>query len=91
MDDARDAEEELDDGVPMAHGPGLDPPGALGEPQEVEVHEEDARCRREEAQELGEEDPAADDGVETHEVEEAAGGGGEEVGLAEQRGDGGHV
>ena len=89
LGDAGDAEDELDDGVPDEHGLGLDPPGALGEAEEVEVHEEDARHRREEVElELGDEDPYRYYGVQTQDLEEAVGGDGHEVGFRRRDVDG---
>jgi hypothetical protein len=83
---AGDAEEGLDDRVPDGHGPGLDLPGALGEEEQVEIHEEDAGHGREGAEEkLGQEDPAPDARMGAHHLEEASCGRVEEVGLGNQR------
>jgi len=79
MDEPCDAEEELDERVPDVHVLGLDLPGALGEPDEVDVHEEDANDRRENAKaRLGEDDADADERVEAEEAVEVPDGGVEE-------------
>ena len=58
--------------MPEGHGAGLDLPGALGEVEEVDVHEEDGRGWREKAQAHSEEeDPAADEHVGAHDFEQA--------------------
>jgi len=79
MDEPCDAEEELDERVPDVHVLGLDLPRALGEPDEVDVHEEDARDRRENAQAcLGEDDADADERVVAEEAVQVPDGGVEE-------------
>ncbi len=82
VDDTVDAEEELDHRVPEEHGLSLDAPGALGEDEEVDVHEEGAggRCAQAKAN-LREEDPEAHERVHADEVKEATGGAEHDVGL----------
>ena len=86
MHNTGDAEEGLDDRMPDGHGPRLDLPGALGEEEQVEIHEEYAGHGREGAEEkLGQEDPATDARMGAHHLEEASRGRVEEVGLGNWR------
>ena len=79
---AGDAEQGLDDRMPDVHGQELDPPGALGEEDEVEIHEEHDEHGREILEEiLDEEDEKPDDRVGAHQLEEASRGRVDEVGL----------
>ena len=86
---AGDAEDGLDDRVPDLHGQVLDAPGALGEEEEVDIHEEHDECGREISEEkLDEEDEEPDERVGAHQLEEASRGRVDEVGLGEWAVDG---